>query len=373
MILFRDRRRAGPERLRVLDAEEPVMLIPEMLQQTAVLLYRDTDTGPSPVGTGFLLRTVHDWNVDLNPDQLPKTYIVTAAHNLKAFPNDLDDVVIVYPQQSGTFGKMRVARINWVHHPEEPDEVDAAVAELPEGTTGINFDNVVSLHDCADEKTITDEAIGLGDPLYITGLFSRLIGVQAYTAIVRTGNIAMMPKEKVQTVEQDGVLRSYYVHLAEVRSIAGLSGSPVFVYPVGVRKAAHWDYPMNMNLAAKPYLLGLIHGHWNLPETEAQVDQMSKKNVDELLKVNTGIAMVVPTAKILEIINCERLVNRRRESKVRELRKMASTADSLSGSPDIGRKAKPQKTGIEGSVRAAKSMYDQIIHKTEGGTTNPPD
>jgi hypothetical protein len=113
---------------------------------------------------------------------------------------------------------------------------------------------------------------------------------------VRLGNIALMPEEPIETRDY-GFMEAY---LIEARSIGGLSGSPVFVHVGGIRA--------NRMRGNKYYWLGLIHGHWNLPTSDTD-----NSNKDQLSgeAINTGIAIVVPATKILEIINRKELVEGR--------------------------------------------------------------
>jgi hypothetical protein len=82
-------------------------------------------------------------------------------------------------------------------------------------------------------------------------------------------------------------------HLIEVRSLGGLSGSPVFVVlPPFRRKGSAPSHE------ARAYLLGLISAHW---DQRVRSDQFVDPVEEE--KINQGIAAVVPAARILELIN----------------------------------------------------------------------
>src|SRR5438874_2635806 len=144
-----------------------------------------------------------------------------------------------------------------------------------------------------NEKLIEQEKIGVGDEVFMTGLFSRHYGQQNNIPIVRTGNIAAMPKEKVNT--RVGLMDAY---LIESRSIGGLSGSPVFVNLGLVRH-------QKMSSTGLPifYLMGLVHGHFDVQENK--IDDLNPLADDGLSKtnVNMGIAIVVPIGKMLEALN----------------------------------------------------------------------
>ncbi len=62
------------------------------------------------------------------------------------------------------------------------------------------------------------------------------------------------------------------------------------------------------------YLLGLMHGHWDIPP-ENKNDLAVK---DSFGSVNMGIAIVVPAKKILETLNHPELVEIRRKGDEKE-------------------------------------------------------
>jgi hypothetical protein len=54
------------------------------------------------------------------------------------------------------------------------------------------------------------KGIGIGDDVFITGLFSFVAGVDKNLPVVRTGNLAMVPSERVPSKKwhKDGLARS---------------------------------------------------------------------------------------------------------------------------------------------------------------------
>lgn len=120
--------------------------------------------------------------------------------------------------------------------------------------------------------------IAIGDETYTVGLYSLVPGRNDNVPVVRVGNIAMMPGEPIHCL--DDVERELY--LIEMRSIGGLSGSPVFsLSPI---TNTYW-------------LLGMIHGHHTLKEMETTL--------------HTGMALVTPIQKLLEILEQSELVELR--------------------------------------------------------------
>lgn len=122
-----------------------------------------------------------------------------------------------------------------------------------------------------------------------------------------------MPEELVET--QLGKIDAY---LVEARSIGGLSGSPVFANLGVVRvREGQLKYRPDGTLY---YLLGLMHGHWDLGIPE--LDKVSADTTG-IQRVNMGIGIVAPVEKILEVINQPTVANAEEEH-AREIRKTQS-------------------------------------------------
>jgi hypothetical protein len=155
---------------------------------------------------------------------------------------------------------------------------------------------------CATKDVIANEAIGIGDSVFLTGLFTALTGERRNIPIVRVGNIAAMPEEPVN-LAGFGDAEAY---LVEVRSIGGLSECPVFVH-LGLLRVSPAGHPIfapddqGLRTTSGPfYLFRLMHSHWS----SRTFQDMSAEEKDWIGKsINLGIAIVVPATKILEVIN----------------------------------------------------------------------
>ena len=149
---------------------------------------------------------------------------------------------------------------------------------------------------CVTESVLIDHAVGLGDEVFITGLFKHHSGVKRNIPIVRVGNLAALSEEKVFT-KKYGPMEAY---LIEARSIGGLSGSPVFLN-LGLTRYIEKEIK---HAQGGPifFLLGLIHGHYDV--INSSEDNEINLSEDALTndKVNSGIAIVVPMYKINEAI-----------------------------------------------------------------------
>ena len=183
----------------------------------------------------------------------------------------------------------------------------------------------------ATAENIEKTKIGVGDEVFITGLFAPNIGKYQNLPIVRMGNVALMAGEPVP-------VHNYQMeaHLIEARSIGGLSGSPAFVrqtISVGFADPRNFDerelWKKFDSSEAPPealgffvtgigpfYLLGLMHGHWDIAAKQKNEVLLSG---DREGAVNMGIALVSPATKILETLQHPELVEMRKEISRRAL------------------------------------------------------
>ncbi|MEX2167974.1 MAG: hypothetical protein WD851_01570 [Pirellulales bacterium] len=202
----------------------------------------------------------------------PKEYVsfaVTAAHVIEGIDQPGNDGNTYLRLNTREHGAQHIAvpLSKWVKH--DSSAVDIAVAPF-------DLDHDVYDHLCLPEELyLTDEIVAshkveAGSDLFFPGLFDQHVHTSANIPIIRAGTIAAMPGEPVNTTR--GPTRAY---LAEVRSIGGLSGSPVFVN-VG------WPYDRAV------YFIGLLKGHF-------YVGSLAKQ-------INTGIGIVIPADTITTVI-----------------------------------------------------------------------
>jgi hypothetical protein len=184
---------------------------------------------------------------------------------------------------------------NWIFH--ENPIVDAAVLPWQPAATVDVWP--FPIKDSVTPELIAREGIGPGEDVFVVGLFSPRAGQTRNIPIIRVGNIAAMPDEPIETAT--GRQEAY---LVELLSIGGLSGSPVFTYLGGIRREPSKDEKISVTARAGAiYLLGLMNGHWGIGS--AQVDAVQDA-LDGGDRVNMGIAIVVPIARLLEILDYPR-------------------------------------------------------------------
>jgi hypothetical protein len=226
-------------------------------------------------------------------------YLITAKHSAEQVAGK--EFVI---RTNTTDGKSSVvltaaadAEIVWYFHSTDK-YADVAVLKWaipPEADK-----RIIVVNSLVKAEDLKPDGIGIGDEVCIVGLFRFHEGHSKNHPLLRVGNIAMIPDEKVAT--KDGPMDAY---LIEARSFGGVSGSPVFV-AVQDRKPK----PGETRLFTRWLLLGLIHGHWGLPVLKAGDSTQQKLDKDLM---NMGIAIVTPAQKILDILYCDELSQERKK------------------------------------------------------------
>lgn len=254
------------------------MRIPDDVQKCVCFLgiKPSPDKPPKYQGTGFFLGVERP---KLNGAFL---YLVTAKHVADKLIGNDHYYIRINTKQGQAVDLEVPGRARWFLHPD--NSVDVVL--LPIGPSPDLDFLALNPNMFVTEQLRQERSIGPGDEVFITGLFYYHTGNSKNIAIIRTGHIAMVPGERIQTSKY-GAMEAY---LIESRSIGGISGSPVFVFS---RTRERIDF----------FLLGLIHGHW---ESESVVDIVELDSAEKR-GVNTGIAIVTPATKILEILQSPEL------------------------------------------------------------------
>jgi hypothetical protein len=275
-------------------------------------------------------------------------YFVTAKH----VAEDLQDRPVYFLVNKVGGGVTHVASTmgHWWLHPTDAT-ADVAVVQIgPQANANISTVNVDMF---ATPENIAKYQIGIGDEVFATGLFTPAPGTARNLPILRHGNIAMMPDEKIQTE-----LGYADVFLVESRSIGGLSGSPVFVRPTINLPIPELECGIKnmLGVAPRSLLLGLMHGHWDVRESE-----MNKAEIvhDRKKGVNLGIGIVVPAIKILETINRPELAKIRRETDEAQLKQLKRSVPGMdSAKPEQATQITPK--GAEIPIPTQEQFLDDL-------------
>jgi hypothetical protein len=274
---------------------EPRVRVPDLILKCVGFVGEVTHKDASGIdgdlcGTGFFVgvpsaRPGHNFH-----------YFVTAKH-VATDLKDREIYFLVNKRGGGTWKMSKTGDRWWFHASDKTADVAIVPVEIePEMDV-----QIVRLEDFLTPQKILDNGVGVGDEVFMTGLFTHAPGIEENMPIVRYGNVAMMPREQIQTE-----LGFAEVYLVEARSIGGLSGSPVFV-----RETLHINVNDADGTARKlhgvghMYLMGLAHGHWDIKESEMNDPYYPH---DPKNGVNLGIGIVVPATKIMEVLNRPELI-----------------------------------------------------------------
>lgn len=216
-------------------------------------------------------------------------FMVTARHVAEELEGN--DFYIRANKKRGGMVELRGFGDNpWWYHPTERNAVDCAVTMFTPAQLRELAVEHIPIDLFLDDAKVKEHNIGVGDEVFITGLFTKVADTSRNIPIVRTGNVAMIPGEEIY-------FRDRYIaaNLVESRSIGGLSGSPVFVRPTLQLQIGEEDgKPVILYGPGRIFFFGSVVGHWEVPPEDFKI------TVAEA--VNMGIAPVVPAQKIKEVI-----------------------------------------------------------------------
>ena len=266
-------------------------------------------------------------------DQHSFDHLVTAEHVVSGLLSQGHDIWLRVNVKGGGSAEIPLEADAFRFHPDnERNPTDVAVCpinlrlvneqdnsssgEMDVRTIGLNGEQSL----IPTEKWVNRHG-GLGGQIAIVGLFRNHFGKDRNIPIVRVGNISAKPEEPVWT-KYTGYLKAY---LVEARSIAGLSGSPVFVMPdyaLYVMRALERRSQKDSSVEAAAGLLGLMHGHFDVRNLNEDVvlDSGPERSV------HTGIGVVIPVEKIIEAVEHPELTAMRKKV-VADLRKDGATPD----------------------------------------------
>lgn len=246
-----------------------------------------------PDATVFFVR-IHA-NDPRSDGPVAAVYAVTAKHTLKKYVEEAASSEAWLRLNKRTGGVERIATqiSDWRLH----DEADIAIYLWSQSR---DYDiEPFPIRQHLIDDIIEQWGVGPGDEVFLSGLFWQHVGFSKNAPIVRTGNIAAMRGDKIYTTNY-GAMDTY---LIEVRSVGGLSGSPVFFNGSGIRDMSvpavsiggrALQGRIERRVIAKGFfLMGLVHGHY--------YERASRTDVFEDV-INSGVAIVVPAEKILELI-----------------------------------------------------------------------
>lgn len=355
--MYRDDRMGGVKRYTAYKPDDWDMRIPHNILNCVCFLgvkfVSGQDAGKfMSFGTGFFVGvTQEDWDF---------LYLVTARHVVEEVErSESKQLEARLNKRDGGFAYMKLPPLDqWILWGDEG--VDIAILPLVVDP-GIFQYEALPLEMLATDNKLSDHAIGLGDDLFTVGLFTLRSGKQRNIPIIRSGIISAMP-DKDEPFTRKG--KPYHAYLAELRSIGGLSGSPVFVFIDRFRsvdsnlpEGRDWTY----------FCLGFIRAHWKF-ERDLSDDVVSNDaalgfNPGETL--NVGIAIVMMSQYIVAILT---------DGKLQELReryiRMKEQEDEGGVVEDSALQIEPVFT--KDSFKDALEKVSRKISEPESKDSQPP-
>jgi hypothetical protein len=317
---------------------------------------KDREKGIHCVGTGFLLQ--YDG----------VGYLITARHVAKPL-GDVGFVVRLNKDDGSCVNLEANERVSWFFHDDE--NVDLAAITFGVGKPGYS-------HSFLGPGTLLTEDVsyamhvGAGDVCHTVGLFRMLVGASRNLPVVHTGNISLMPgDEKVPIRDWDDESKTRWVdaYLVESQSLPGLSGSPVFVRPSmrlqnlnAIDRNGKSSQVTGIFPQENVFLLGLFQAAWH-----AKPSEILAVGRGGPVTVPVGMGVVVPTSKIVELLEMPAVKQQREE--IARLRS-ASVAASPSAVVPPALAAEPAPPPMEGDERSAErftALLDAAVGKSKQG------
>lgn len=276
--------------------------IPEDIKKSVTFIFLpDRNGNPVPNGTAFFVTV----QIPNRTNNVGTPYLVTAKHVICAPDQSVYPFVIVrLNTRSGTATNAFLPLVtngnnkNVFFH-EDPS-VDLAVVAGGPPEDVIDYKALDSRF-ITTKKDFKDLKISEGTEVFFTGLFQNYFGSARNYPVVRFGRVALITDEKIEWPERvldsgTNFLKHAYqdLYLVESRSIAGNSGSPVF-------------FSFTEPGSPKLKLAGVMKGYFGDFEPIFAIETA----ISPAVRMNSGIAAVIPAYKLYEILYGKELTAKR--------------------------------------------------------------
>lgn len=262
------------------------MRLPDRILHTPFLLGFKKET-PQYAGSGFVVAVpgAHG-NSHL--------YVVTAKH--LADRMECCPIIMGFNYRDGSKALLEEDSVHWYAHPTEARAVDVAVTPFASAQQDLLDLEPIPEHVFASGERIREASIRIGDEITAIGVFTRFSHEDRHLPIIRTGHLAMLSSTRIPA-------RNFEPMEAYVAEIEGLSGSPVWVRPadysnVAQKNGAKQKPPIPFNGDTDVIFLGMLRGQWAI--SKAVMEGLSAQYAEKMI---SGMSLIVPAHKILEVIN----------------------------------------------------------------------
>lgn len=247
----------------------------------------------SPVGTGFLFSYTHKDSVFF--------FLATAEHVISQIAGNR--IAIRANRNDGGCGTFPLEKKFRIYSTQD----DIAVFHIPNITARYATKFWPLDRKRRDFVHRNTYLPAVGDEVITLGLYTSHYGQSKNIPVARVGNIAMLPGEPVKTEDSD-----VEAYLVEVRSIAGLSGSPVFLQVPRIRFTDDGPQFLDTDITL---FVGMMIGYHVVESRQDQIAtpqfqgfrETSGAGSDER---NTGFAVVIPEDRFLELMEMPEMSER---------------------------------------------------------------
>ncbi|MDQ4121566.1 MAG: serine protease [Acidobacteriota bacterium] len=356
--MYKDTRLAGVEKWYHLPPKDAYMRVPDNIPKCICYLCYKIGGGAAAgkynaIGTGFIVK-VEEFGYSF-------IYVVTARHVIDEHKRTkTDQLYLRLNTRAGgvDYFQVDMKQSGWIFPEEESIDLAFIQIQIPHS----DFDFLeVPIEMTATLEVWNEQYIGIGDEIFVTGLFTHRKGLERNFPIVRTGIISAMPFEAIYDKKTGDYFPAF---LAELRSIGGLSGSPVFIY---LNKYREPKPKLPEGRDSVFYLLGIIRGHWELDEDEGGNKLPKKDSFKDDVRIgyskgenlNVGIGLVTPAHQLWLALKSESVRNMRKQL-AKMLDEMEDTfVEDSSGIPE------------ESSDAFTKDSFENALKKVSRKTSEP--
>jgi hypothetical protein len=277
----------------------------DLIRECVVYLYpskADANESRKEGGTGFLVSMRSETGRAF-------TYVVTNRHVVE------DGARFIRINYRDRTKGHDVIEGEWVYHeiPNKPKEKgdDLAACEFFQSIAEYGF-IPVQHREFVTRQLMEDWNIGIGEELFMVGRFLNHEGKTRNLPVLRFGSIAMMNDEPIE-VEGHG----QEAFLAEIRTVPGYSGSPVFVHvpknrlddPAVAARANENERKWALSRGGIEKFLGVEYSRLNGERVTVKL----LNNIEHTVYLPTGMSAVIPAWKVDELLNQRKFQMQRRK------------------------------------------------------------
>jgi hypothetical protein len=259
--------------------------VPDGYLDCVIYLYPSLDAardGEAEGGTGFLVAM-------LGAIENMMTMFVCAVTNSHVIRAGHAPVIRVNSRVGG-FDLIELSERQWIDHPQGDDLAVAALGDLDESHAA---KPLIEQH-LVTRDQLEGAGVGIGDEVFMTGRFKYQEGQVQNVPVARFGTLAVSHPVPIWQKERTFWQESF---LVECRSLAGFSGSPVYL---NIPPNSFRDVDKPLSAGAQFGLLGVDWGH--IPDVGYVVDEASQ-NLGPTVRMNSGMTCVIPAWKLAELLH----------------------------------------------------------------------